>query len=109
MFNFDINYFNIYQENNNNLLINDNNIIKENINKKNSLSKQWSYNDNMILLNHIKIYGNKWKTISQLMNKTESQVRNRYMRIIKGQNLIGKNKCKKCNMIKKGHNCIYNF
>ena len=41
------------------------------------------------------------------MNKTESQVRNRYMRIIKGQNLIGINKCKKCNMIKKGHNCIY--
>lgn len=55
MFNFDINYLNIYQENNDNLLINDN-LLKENINKKNSLSKQWSYNDNMILLNHKDIW-----------------------------------------------------
>ena len=59
----------------------------------------------------IEQFGNKWKYISNIMNKkgvrsrTVDSIRNRHSRLLNGAKRIGKNRCQLCGEWRSGHTC----
>ncbi len=71
----------------------------------------WSFEEDQILLDALSQYNTKWKLIQNRLNyRSVSSIRNRWVRIKKGHQAIGKeckgrNKCTRCGQIKLGHIC----
>lgn len=73
---------------------------------KHEIMEAWTGDEDALLLRLIERHGTSWKVISEQMpNRTVSSMRNRYQRIIRGQQGTGKNMCLKCGQVKRGHSC----
>ena len=70
----------------------------------------WQPDDDRLLLELQKAYGNKWMQISHMMaaqgkHRTINSIRNRYLRLVKGRTTVGQNLCQICRQPRNGHIC----
>ena len=73
---------------------------------KHEYTETWTGREDALMLRLIDRHGPTWKIISRCMpNRTVSSIRNRYLRIVAGRQTGGKNKCRTCGQIKRGHTC----
>lgn len=73
---------------------------------KRDFMETWNSEEDQLLLDLIDLHGTCWKVIAgSFPTRTASSIRTRYHRIVDGSRQVGKNKCLKCGMIKRGHIC----
>ena len=66
----------------------------------------WTVEEDRLLVHLIDVHGTFWKVIAQSFpSRSTCSIRNRYQRIVNGSKHIGKNRCRKCGMIRRGHIC----
>ena len=67
----------------------------------------WTPEDDNKIRDFVLHNGNRWTEIQScvLEERTVSSIRNRWQRIQKGAQGIGRNKCHKCGQTKRGHSC----
>ena len=73
---------------------------------KHAVTERWSGQENRLLMRLIDLHGSSWATIRKSFpSRSVSSVRNRFQRIVNGSKTVGKNRCKQCGAIKRGHVC----
>jgi len=73
---------------------------------KHDVMEAWTTEEDRLLLHLIHVHGTSWKVIDgSFPSRTVASIRNRYQRIVNGSKHVGKNRCQRCGMIKRGHIC----
>ena len=67
----------------------------------------WTGDEDRLLIKLIERHGHAWKNIMvSFPHRSASSIRNRHARIVDGVRFQGRNKCKTCGKIRRGHTCI---
>ncbi len=73
--------------------------------------RYWTPDEDVLILEMVAVYGRKWHAISShLPRRTDSGVRNRFLRIMHGLDKVTTvpescYKCRQCGQLKRGHTC----
>lgn len=73
---------------------------------RHDVMEAWTGDEDDVLLRLIEQYGTTWRVIAErIPSRTVSSIRNRYQRIVHGHREKGKNVCRRCGQMRRGHVC----
>lgn len=66
----------------------------------------WKSEEDRLLMDLIHLHGTCWKVIvTSFPTRTVSSIRNRHQRMVNASKQVGRNRCQKCGMMRRGHTC----